>query len=343
MYLNKILNFFRDKTGNVAIIFSLAIVPILFSVGVTVDYSKISRIKSRLQESADTAAFHAIKGHIDGEYDEGQIDELALKMVKSNYNIETSEVEIDLDVTTDKLSVHLETVYYPAFLKAFRYNEVVVTAFSEVSYDVGKKPVSMFLVLDRSGSMAWSNGDGGSKMQSLQIAVNDMTTNLKEADPERKYIRMGAVAYSSYMWSVQQIRWNLDRANDYVQEMDADGGTDSSDAVQKGFNKLKNSIELSEHINKNGQTPDLVMIFMTDGDNNNSGDDVTTTNTCNAAKDYGVEIYTVAFQAPEKGQQLLGDCATDSDHYFEPENTTQLIEAFNDIGVKVGEKLVLSR
>jgi Flp pilus assembly protein TadG len=343
MFMQKLLNFITDKSGNVAIIFSLTLVPIMFSVGISVDYSKIARIQSRLQETADTAAFHAIKGHVDGDYGEEEITEIARQMVTTNYNIHPSDVDIQLNVQSDTLTVHLETDYSTAFLKAFHFGEVTITAKSEVVYEAGKQPVSLFLVLDRSGSMAWTNNDGGSKMDSLQVAVNNMINELKASDPEKKYIRMGAVAYNSSMWTPQSIRWNLDYANQYVQDMSANGGTDSSDAVIKAYNKLKKPAELSEHFNRNGSAPDLVMIFMTDGNNNYSSDDTSTINTCNNAKSYGMEIYTVAFQAPSNGQQLLSNCASDSAHYFEPENTDQLIEAFKDIGIKVGEKITLTK
>ena len=343
MLLEKLLRLIRDKSGNVAIIFSMTLVPIMFSIGISVDYSKISRIQSRLQETADTAAFHAIKGHVDGDYDEDEIIEVARQMVTSNYDIHPSDVDIQLNVQSDTLNVQLETDYSPAFLKAFHFDEVAIIAKSEVVYDVGKKPVSIFLVLDRSGSMGWTNNDGGSKMDSLQVAVNNMINELKSSDPEKKYIRMGAVAYSSSMWTPQSIKWDLDYANEYVQDMYANGGTDSSDAVTKAYNKLKKPAELSEHFNRNSSIPDLVMIFMTDGDNNYSSDDTLTINTCNNAKNYGVEIYTVAFQAPSNGQELLNNCATDSEHYFEPDNTDQLIAAFENIGIRVGEKITLTK
>ena len=98
----KLLKFIANKSGNVAIMFSLSLVPIMFSVGVSVDYSKIARIQSKLQEIADTAAFHAIKGHVDGDYGEEEITEIALQMVTSNYNIRPSDVDIQLNLTPFK-------------------------------------------------------------------------------------------------------------------------------------------------------------------------------------------------------------------------------------------------
>ena len=343
MFYKELLNFAKDKAGNISIIFSLAVVPIMFSVGISVDYSKIARIQSRLQETADTAAIHAIRGHMNGEYSEEEITEVARQMVTANYTIEPSDVDISLNTSDDLLSVNLETKYKTAFLKAFHFDEISITASTEVIYKAGKKPVSIFLVLDRSGSMGWSNNDGGTKMDSLQAAASNMIAELKASDPEKKYVRMGAVAYNSYMWSAQSIRWNLDYTMDYVNDMYANGGTDSSDAVNKAYNKLKSPMELSEHMNKNQSVPDLVMIFMTDGNNNYSSADTATINTCNQAKAYGIEIYTVAFQAPSNGQQLLNNCATDQAHYFEPENTQELIDAFKDIGIAVGEKVRLTK
>ena len=87
MFFNKIQKFSRDQKGNLAITFALAMVPLMFSVGATVDYTQINRIQSRLQETADSAALYAIKELRDGGYDEEKVDQFAQDMVASNYNI----------------------------------------------------------------------------------------------------------------------------------------------------------------------------------------------------------------------------------------------------------------
>lgn len=42
---------------------------------------------------------------------------------------------------------------------------------------------------------------------------------------------------------------------------------------------------------------------------------------CQAARDKGIVIYTVAFEAPTAGQTALRDCASSSSHYFDVEGT----------------------
>jgi hypothetical protein len=53
---------------------------------------------------------------------------------------------------------------------------------------------------------------------------------------------------------------------------------------------------------------------------------------CTAAKDEGIEIFTVAFMAPQRGRELLLACATSTQHYKEPTDMAGLVAAFGDIG-----------
>src|ERR1700704_2422364 len=52
--------FRRDKTANVAIIFVIALLPILEGIGCAVDYSLATRMKAKLQAAADAASIAAI-------------------------------------------------------------------------------------------------------------------------------------------------------------------------------------------------------------------------------------------------------------------------------------------
>jgi Flp pilus assembly protein TadG len=52
---NLITEFFRAKAGNVAVIFAVAVVPIIGAIGTAVDYSRASDVKSHLQAAIDAA------------------------------------------------------------------------------------------------------------------------------------------------------------------------------------------------------------------------------------------------------------------------------------------------
>ena len=85
--------------------------------------------------------------------------------------------------------------------------------------------------------------------------------------------------------------------------------------------------------------PTQALILMTDGRNNPNGDrpgtreqyNINTLATCNALKEAGVIVYTVAFEAPGDAQVLMQQCASSPNHYFNTSGV-QLLAAFETIG-----------
>jgi uncharacterized membrane protein len=59
--LSRLLGRFRgDKRGNIAVIFAIACIPVLSAVGCAIDYSMATRMKAKLQSSADAASVASI-------------------------------------------------------------------------------------------------------------------------------------------------------------------------------------------------------------------------------------------------------------------------------------------
>lgn len=58
---------------------------------------------------------------------------------------------------------------------------------------------------------------------------------------------------------------------------------------------------------------------------------------CDAAKTEGVVIYTVAFQAPKQGKDILNYCASSSDFAFTPDNGQELEDAYNMIAQSISD------
>lgn len=80
---------------------------------------------------------------------------------------------------------------------------------------------------------------------------------------------------------------------------------------------------------------------MTDGDNNYTSADTSTKKLCDEAKADGLTIYTIAFAAPSRGQQLLSYCASQPENYYDARNSAELIDAFKNIGEQTSK--VVSR
>ncbi len=242
---------------------------------------------------------------------------------------------------------------------------VGVTATAQSTTE-SKNALSMYLVLDRSGSMAedtstintaqptklvyYSCGTKKKpktcsyevdnyvlKIDALKVAVANLTTQLATADPDSKYVRTAAVSYNSSMQTPVDFSWGTASALSYVQALTATGGTDSSDAMARAYTDISKTSEDTAHKNKNGQVPSKFIVFMTDGDNNYTSADTKTKATCDTAKQNGIEIFTVAFMAPSKGQALLQYCASDTSHYYDAQDAADLIAAFKEIGDKAVE------
>jgi Flp pilus assembly protein TadG len=58
--LREIVRFRNDRSGNVAVIFTLALLPILSAMGVAVDYSRATQVRSKLQSAIDAASVGSV-------------------------------------------------------------------------------------------------------------------------------------------------------------------------------------------------------------------------------------------------------------------------------------------
>ena len=52
--------FRRDQRGNIAVIFTVALIPLISAIGCAVDYSLATRMKAKLQSAADAASIASL-------------------------------------------------------------------------------------------------------------------------------------------------------------------------------------------------------------------------------------------------------------------------------------------
>ncbi|MFM2280641.1 MAG: hypothetical protein RLZZ444_2872, partial [Pseudomonadota bacterium] len=170
------------------------------------------------------------------------------------------------------------------------------------------------------------------KITALRMAATNLMTQLASADPSNVLVRTAAVSYNSAMQSPIALAWGETHTKSYISALTATGGTDSTEAFKTAYNALSAASEGSAHAATNGQVPSKYIVFMTDGDNNYTSADTATKQWCDKARTAGIEVYSVAFMAPSRGQALLSYCATTSAHYFAAEDADDLNAAFEYIG-----------
>lgn len=405
-FLQSCLNLAGDRGGNFALMAAL-VVPVLFAGGgIAVDLANMMRAKNQLQDATDTAALAASSALINEGMSIANATKLARDFMLSQ--LSQSKSSLTAGMTPEEI-----TAFDAAFVNNIKVNIVEKTATNTVgnskTYTVDissnynlpltpftrllgqktaqisaassslsssetKNALSMFLVLDRSGSMAentatidkdnptkvenYSCGTKNrpktcqrtvdnfvTKIDALKTATENLTKYLKTADPTGSLVRTGAVSYNASMQNPNDLAWGTDGAVNYVKALSATGGTDSGDAFETAYEKLmlKKSgvlVEDAAHMDKNKQAPTKYIVFMTDGDNNYASADTETKKWCEKARTDKIQVFTVAFMAPARGQTLLNSCATTSAHYFKAENAEQLNEAFKYIGEKASAMTV---
>lgn len=380
--------FNRDRRGNFAVLTALLIPVGLAAAELAMDATGLAVEKTKVQATVDAAAVAAGAALVNQGATIDEAKQLALNFIKGQLNSDLQQIADaqakggsanpygNFDVggctqvnITQQTGVGTTQIYDVTVSTCLEKKLTVLGAFygdslftirassSTRSTTASQKALSMYLVLDRSGSMGddtdtvtgtatytyycgWGKTCTGTKttyltkIDALKQAAGKLMTQISTADPDQYYARLGAVSYNSAMDTPQALGWGTTAVSNYVNALVAGGGTDSSGAFKQAYQSLASSTENSLHMTRNGQVPDKFIVFMTDGENNYASADTATKQWCDSARAAGMQVYSIAFMAPAAGQALLSYCATDADHFFAANNADDMVAAFKYIGEK---------
>ena len=386
----------KDRGGNFGMMAAVAAPLLLAAGGVSIDMANMLMTKNQLQDATDAAALAAASALVSDEQPSIEAaKEIARKFLRTQIggtttpgtpaesddgapsgatspaptwdDVNTLEVNITETPNGAKGKIFQVTVVnkhvieFNAMTQLLGTDSIELEASSTAqSATESKNALSMYLVLDRSGSMAWKTNTINAaktscpnyteanwsrypylkatspcyvaKIDALKTAVSDLLAQLLVADPDQVYVRTAAISYNSAQDTAGTLAWGTSGAAAYVNALVATGGTASASAFKTAYQKVIAETENTAHAARNGQVPTKYIVFMTDGENNYANDDTVTKQWCDTAKANKVEIYSVAFMAPQRGQDLLKYCASTTSHYFEAEETADLLAAFKAIG-----------
>nr|CAD6630145.1 TadE/TadG family protein [arsenite-oxidising bacterium NT-25] len=371
----------RCRSGNFAITTAL-LLPVLLGVGgMALDFTGALVTRGSAQAAADSASLAAssalaaekigskaqaerlaerfVAAHLAGDSYLASLPYDVKVRVSESFNAATLAKAFTVDV---EVQVQHETSGLSHFLGKSTI-DVAVTSTS-ISSTAVQKSLSMYLVLDKSGSMqastsrvkspgacwyywmpnanemkqTWRSPCYYNQMETLKMAASDLFDRFDEADPEDRHIRVGSVGYDSKPLPPSPLSWGSDKSREYVSGLSAVGGTSSTEAFRIALKALTDPMEITAHVNKTGKKPDRYILFMTDGANNNKTDDVATERLCREAMDAGITVYAVAFNAPPQAKDLLHACSN-AKTYYDATDADKLLEAFKHIGQATAGKL----
>lgn len=187
--------FAADRKGTVAMLFAGALVPVIAVVGIAVDYSRASHARIQLQSAVDAAAMAgAVSKNITTAgrttAAEGSFDANAASF-KHNMSVTRSAAPGAGNITVTATAT-VPTV----FMKLMNTNEITMTANSTVHY--GGKNLELAIVLDTTGSMNGSSGNGfNTKLDDLKAAVPTILDIVMPAGSSNT--RVALVPFATYV------------------------------------------------------------------------------------------------------------------------------------------------
>jgi Mg-chelatase subunit ChlD/Flp pilus assembly pilin Flp len=152
----------------------------------------------------------------------------------------------------------------------------------------------------------------------------------------------GSSSASSSLATVLPLTSNFTDLNAKVTAMTPAGNTNVTIGVSWGLALLSAQEPFTEGAAWGTADLTKIMVVMTDGENTEnrwstsaSAINARTTLACQAAKDAGVVVYTVRLM--EGNASLLSGCATSTDTYYDINNLSELVPAFQAIGQELSQ------
>lgn len=180
-----------DKSGVVAVLFAICIVPVMIVIGAGIDFSRLSSARTAAQAAADAAALAAASSRLDAEAGLRLLADAQATANLRGGNAEGSRITefrylADQREVTLKIAGTIDTTF------------MALAGISRLDYQAEAKAIrglngttELVLVLDNTWSMS------GNKLVSLKQSAEELVTTLKQ-DPNAD-VKIGVVPYADYV------------------------------------------------------------------------------------------------------------------------------------------------
>lgn len=180
----------RSSAGNVAIIFSIAIVPIIGSMGAAIDYSMANSNRSSMQKALDSTALALAKMM---PLSQAELNQKGWEIFSANLGqLKVNLPQSGLVITTPETGkIHLSAVgnYTPQITAVLGIQSFPIGVNTEVQW--GMKKLELALVLDVTGSM-----DQQGRMTELKKATKNLLTTLKNAAKQPGDVKVSLIPFA---------------------------------------------------------------------------------------------------------------------------------------------------
>ncbi|SCB59509.1 Putative Flp pilus-assembly TadE/G-like [Rhizobium aethiopicum] len=283
-----------DRSGNFGMMTAIMLPVLLGAAGMAIQMGDLLLSKQQLQEAADSAALATATALGNGTIQTSQAEAFARNFVAgqmANYLQDGVDIKnataVNVQTSTSGNSASYQVTVTPSYdltvnplMQAVGFSTQHLSASSTTVNGPSQTPgsnsqgsVSMFLALDKSGSMGedtttvneddptetftyacnpYVNKKGKlvydtctgtranhyTKIEALKMAAGNLFGQLNSADPNAEYVRTGAVSYDIVQYSPSSLNWGTAGVSSYVNALQANGGTNSSGAMSTAYLSL---------------------------------------------------------------------------------------------------------
>jgi len=191
--------FARANQGNIAVIFAIALVPILTFMGAAIDYSRANSARSSMQSALDSTALMISKDLTDGRITSSDIEAKAKSYFAALYTNKDSTVVSDdihatylpKDDTTGTSNIVITASGYVTadFMKIAGFPQLGFNTGATATWGNARLRVAM--VLDVTGSMGSDN-----KMPNLKTAATNMVNTLSALNKNDGDVYISIIPFS---------------------------------------------------------------------------------------------------------------------------------------------------
>jgi Flp pilus assembly protein TadG len=185
--------FCSDAKGNIAILFGLAIIPVVGAMGVAVDYSLANASRTALQASLDNTGLMLAKMMPLNDTD---LNTRGWQIFQSNLGMSPlvfQQSDLHIQQTSSTLTLDISTTYNTQLASVLKLigarTSFPVGSHTEVSW--GNTRLRVALVLDNTGSMSQSG-----KIGALQTATTNLINQLKSVATTNGDVYISIIPFS---------------------------------------------------------------------------------------------------------------------------------------------------
>ena len=190
----------------------------------------------------------------------------------------------------------------------------------------------------------------GQTVSDWQGCVGSRTGNLDSRVDVRGGAVVPATTNINCATSISPLTDNANTTKAAISNLNAAGWTYLPSGLMWGWRTLDSRAPFQQAVSNTDTNTDKIMIVMTDGANTRSKNgafhegtsqldaDDKAEEVCSRIKNENITVYTIAYEVDDRTtENLLRNCASDQDKYFDASNASQLEDAFGVIAASLTE------